>query len=106
MTDNQTVVDPGFCSDYFGEGSVEAKEEEKEIEEEPNGFDELSSQIKQVGKWSPDLTLAYPLTFSDKDVIFGVDGGAVLNGEKADAQRPKLSNITIIRDQVSVTLFL
>uniref|UniRef100_A0AC34Q1W0 Lipid-binding serum glycoprotein C-terminal domain-containing protein n=1 Tax=Panagrolaimus sp. JU765 TaxID=591449 RepID=A0AC34Q1W0_9BILA len=35
------------------------------------------------------------------DVIVGIDGGIVLNGITADVERPKLPNVTVIRDQMA-----
>jgi hypothetical protein len=33
------------------------------------------------GSWVPDLTMRYPPTFSNKDLIFGVDGGVLVDGQ-------------------------
>lgn len=49
----------------------------------------------------PDLTLRYPPKFSHRDLIFGIDGGFMSNGNRAPAfvKRPKFSDIQV-RDQV------
>uniref|UniRef100_A0A915D748 Lipid-binding serum glycoprotein N-terminal domain-containing protein n=1 Tax=Ditylenchus dipsaci TaxID=166011 RepID=A0A915D748_9BILA len=54
------------------------------------------------GTWVPDLSLRYPPTFSDKDLIFGIDGGIMVDGISASpyVQRPKFVNVTIMRDQM------
>lgn len=53
------------------------------------------------GNWLPDLTLRYAPTFSQRDLIFGIDGGILYNGEPSPAsvERPKFGNIEV-RDQV------
>lgn len=56
------------------------------------------------GAWVPDLTLRYPPTFSDKDLIFGVDGGILVDGTPASnsqIERPRLDNLSVLRDQVN-----
>ncbi|KAI1720637.1 nose resistant to fluoxetine protein 5 [Ditylenchus destructor] len=54
------------------------------------------------GNWVPDLSLRYPPTFSDKDLIFGIDGGIMVDGIPTSdtVERPKFANVTVIRDQM------
>ncbi|KAI6190157.1 hypothetical protein M3Y97_00086400 [Aphelenchoides bicaudatus] len=55
------------------------------------------------GSWVPDLTLRYPPTFSKKDLIFGVDGGFLVDGQPASnfyIERPRLDNLSVLRDQM------
>ncbi|CAD5224576.1 unnamed protein product [Bursaphelenchus okinawaensis] len=53
-------------------------------------------------KFVPDLTLRYPPTFSKNDLIFGVDGGVLVNGNppRNASERPKLGEVTVLRDQM------
>uniref|UniRef100_A0A915NXZ5 Lipid-binding serum glycoprotein C-terminal domain-containing protein n=1 Tax=Meloidogyne floridensis TaxID=298350 RepID=A0A915NXZ5_9BILA len=54
----------------------------------------------------PDLTLRYPPKFSHRDLIFGIDGGFMSNGNRAPAfvKRPKFSDIQV-RDQMLGLIF-
>uniref|UniRef100_A0A914EFM4 Lipid-binding serum glycoprotein C-terminal domain-containing protein n=2 Tax=Acrobeloides nanus TaxID=290746 RepID=A0A914EFM4_9BILA len=70
--------------------------------EPDNPVDELEESIVKSGVWAPDLSLTFPPTFSDRDVIVGIDAGIVLNGETAPdtVARPKFANVTVVRDQM------
>nr|CAD2190300.1 unnamed protein product [Meloidogyne enterolobii] len=54
----------------------------------------------------PDLTLRYPPKFSQRDLIFGIDGGFMSNGNRAPTfvKRPKFSDIQV-RDQMLGLIF-
>lgn len=70
-------------------------------EEESNEPD--VSLNKANGAWMPDLTLRYPPTFSKTDLIFGVDGGVLVDGSSSSSypiERPKLENLSVLRDQM------
>jgi hypothetical protein len=51
----------------------------------------------------PDLTLRYPPKFSRRDLIFGIDGGFLYNGQPPppSVERPKFEDIEV-RDQVII----
>ena len=57
------------------------------------------------GTWMPDLTLRFPPTFSDKDLIFGIDGGILYNGKPAPVPRSKFDHLSV-RDQVEMFIFV
>lgn len=47
--------------------------------------------------------MRYPPTFSEKDFIFGVDGGILVNGASTSnslIERPRLENLSVLRDQM------
>jgi hypothetical protein len=58
---------------------------------------------EEGGSWVPDLTLRYPPAFSRKDLVFGIDGGVLLDGVSAPPtiERPKFANVTVMRDQMA-----
>lgn len=62
---------------------------------------EVDMQSDLDGVWVPDLTLRFPPTFSDEDLIFGIDGGIMHNGHKAppNIPRPKFNHLSV-RDQM------
>lgn len=70
-------------------------------EEDSNEPDVSLNQAN--GSWVPDLTLRYPPTFSKKDLIFGIDGGVLVDGHSASnfyIERPRLDNLSVLRDQM------
>uniref|UniRef100_A0AC34QH02 G domain-containing protein n=1 Tax=Panagrolaimus sp. JU765 TaxID=591449 RepID=A0AC34QH02_9BILA len=96
-------IEDHLCSDLFGQIESDVYEEPQIVDysDEHGALQDFGNDLKDVGTWAPDLTLRFPLTFSNKDVIVGIDGGIVLNGITADVERPKLPNVTVIRDQMA-----
>ncbi|VDM99037.1 unnamed protein product [Thelazia callipaeda] len=97
-----------LCADDRADGTVITYDEDDKYTKtkrhvnfdstpEIQSFDSL---IKD-GFWAPDLTLIYSPKFSDQDVIFGLDAGAVLYGRKAsNVNRPDMLNVSAFGDQM------
>uniref|UniRef100_A0A1I8BKW8 Secreted protein n=1 Tax=Meloidogyne hapla TaxID=6305 RepID=A0A1I8BKW8_MELHA len=88
--------------------SASAKQEKYQSKSTVSSEDEQSLEVDiaemNFPSLIPDLTLRYPPKFSQRDLIFGIDGGFLNNGNRAPAfmLRPKFSDIKV-RDQVSVS---
>lgn len=55
----------------------------------------LTGEENQQPYWGVDLSVNHPPTFSDEDMIIGLDGGILFNGWKADsARQPQVLNKT------------
>uniref|UniRef100_A0A7E5A060 BPI2 domain-containing protein n=1 Tax=Panagrellus redivivus TaxID=6233 RepID=A0A7E5A060_PANRE len=95
-------IEDHLCSDLFGPVDEDiTKASTEDFVEEQNAVKGFGTQLSDIGVWAPDLTMRFPPTFSDKDVIFGIDGGIVLNGQTAKIDRPKFANVTVVRDQMA-----
>ncbi|EGT42513.1 CBN-NRF-5 protein [Caenorhabditis brenneri] len=74
------------------------EKEEKKTTPAPTSDDGNSSLIeveKADSYWGVDLSVNHPPTFTDEDMIIGLDGGILFNGWKADsAQQPQVLNKT------------
>ncbi|MFH4975885.1 hypothetical protein AB6A40_002594 [Gnathostoma spinigerum] len=64
------------------------------------GDDQSSERFNPLlteGLWAPDLTLMYPPKFTKDDVVFGLDGGIVFYGKRAEnVPRPAHLNISAL----------
>ncbi|VDL78100.1 unnamed protein product [Nippostrongylus brasiliensis] len=53
------------------------------------------------GSWGVNLDLVYPPKFSDDDVVFGVDGGVVYNGQAAEnVQHPPALDVKVLNTKM------
>lgn len=75
--------------------------EEENIMINDNVDDDNKTNPFKPSDWGVDISLRYPPTFSNKDVIFGIDGGILYLGDSAsNVTRPKTLNISIPKDQM------
>lgn len=90
--------------------SASAKQEKYQSKSTVSSEDEQSLEVDiaemNFPSLIPDLTLRYPPKFSQRDLIFGIDGGFLNNGNRAPAfmLRPKFSDIKV-RDQMLGLIF-
>uniref|UniRef100_A0A0K0E718 Lipid-binding serum glycoprotein C-terminal domain-containing protein n=1 Tax=Strongyloides stercoralis TaxID=6248 RepID=A0A0K0E718_STRER len=77
-------------------------EEEEMATNDDNNIDkDNTTNPFKPSDWGVDISLRYPPTFSNKDVIFGIDGGVLYLGDSAsNVSRPKSLNISIPKDQM------
>lgn len=83
---------------------IDGKDDSSEEKEEkttaaPTLSDDGNSSLVDVEKaesyWGVNLAVNHPPTFTDEDMIIGLDGGILFNGWKADsAQQPQVLNKT------------
>ncbi|KAI6237298.1 hypothetical protein M3Y95_00250300 [Aphelenchoides besseyi] len=97
-TDGSTVLDHlcGYTED-------DKTDKLNSLTFEDNADNEPDVNINEAGgTWLPDLSLRYPPTFSERDLIFGVDGGMLVNGEstKTEIERPRPETLSVLRDQM------
>uniref|UniRef100_A0A0N4ZPF5 BPI2 domain-containing protein n=1 Tax=Parastrongyloides trichosuri TaxID=131310 RepID=A0A0N4ZPF5_PARTI len=94
--DNESFHD-SLCS------STDFDYEENENMINDSGDDESFNGTNgfKLSNFGMDISLRYPPTFSDKDVVFGIDGGILyLNIASSNVSRPDNLNISILKDQM------
>ncbi|TKR70329.1 hypothetical protein L596_022369 [Steinernema carpocapsae] len=93
-----------FGADLCAPEKVEGVEDEPEVTTlAPTGDSGrvILGGPPKKGQWAMDLTLRYPITFTDNDVVFGLDGGAVFFGSPAQGIiRPAMLNVSAMGDKM------
>uniref|UniRef100_A0A915BE14 Bactericidal permeability-increasing protein n=1 Tax=Parascaris univalens TaxID=6257 RepID=A0A915BE14_PARUN len=109
MSQDEQVSDVPMSTQQFGggqpaENAAESGERPLRFHPPPGASDSDSQRFNPLlveGVWAPDLTLMYAPKFTNKDVMFGLDGGIVFYGEKAkNVSRPSMLNISALGDQM------
>ncbi|ETN70918.1 hypothetical protein NECAME_04769, partial [Necator americanus] len=60
-----------------------------------------SNETSTPGTWSANLEVVYPPRFTNDEVVFGVDGGILFNGEAAtNVDTPSLLNVSVLHDKM------
>ncbi|CAI4225502.1 unnamed protein product [Auanema sp. JU1783] len=97
--DSLSIVELGASLCHTESMTKEEKEEEKE--EERDIVETTAFSNKSAEKWSADLRLVYPPRFTKDDLIFGFDGGSLLNGKEAkDVSKPNTLDVKVLNEKM------
>uniref|UniRef100_A0AC35TGL4 BPI2 domain-containing protein n=1 Tax=Rhabditophanes sp. KR3021 TaxID=114890 RepID=A0AC35TGL4_9BILA len=99
VDDSLVKKEPRF-EEFLCSNKIYNEEEEGESDVEEEAHHNSTSNIN-ISDWGIDLSLKYPITVSDKDLLFGIDAGALYLGESAqNVSKPQELNINILKDQM------
>ncbi|KAK0408936.1 hypothetical protein QR680_004249 [Steinernema hermaphroditum] len=103
--EERTVSHDSFGEDLCAPEMIEGAEDTTPVATTPAPTENSGRVIlggpPKKGQWAMDLTLRYPITFTDNDVVFGLDGGAVYYGHPAEGiTRPAMLNVSAMGNKM------